>query len=357
MSRKRRSLIRPLTSPLELDAPAPVSDEPAEPSFDPFATDSEAADPGPPPEPPVAPPPPEAPVAAAPTPPPESPEPLDEELPVPVPPRSPSAFPSIPPVLAEPPAEEPVATPEAGMAPVTIPVIDAPYTDEVDNDDAYAAMERDAPPTEEHPLSIARAVHGAHYDAAYTVPQVPETLRRFDAVVGSESFAGTVDPDPSTSDGSLPDVRFDPGRGPRRVAAFPWMAIGAVVLFAVGVLVVSFTVGPIPLAPSDDPGEALAPLPDAPPAPPLEPAPVAEPTPPPPVVPEAAAEPGTLRIRSNKKVSVYINGDYVGMTPETRDVPAGAYEISVVQPGHPDTRQTQQIDVEAGRTRSVRFRF
>ncbi|MEN0066591.1 MAG: PEGA domain-containing protein [Myxococcota bacterium] len=424
MTRKRRSLIRPRTAapkvPLEdSDAPTEVEDPPAEPETPALEALSEKPVPVPedeeatlkvqvdealeppsldaPVDPTDAPPPPVIPESA-------------EAPPPPTPARN--AFPSMPPVVLSPIPEpsEVISAPEDGLAAVAIPLADAPYKDEVGEGDDYADMERDAPPTEDHPLSIARAVHGAHYDAAYTVPQVPETLRRFDAVSGSGSFAGSVEPairmpdppplsapGPDRSEPSLPDVRFDPSVAPPPAGGVPWIALGLIVLFGIGVAAVALTVvEPEPrgvpdlglgAAPTEAPADAAPPTPieespvEASPEPASRPAvdpepPVPEapaPLPTPEAAPEEAAvvaapvegeaeadpapEPGSLRIRSNKKAWVSIDGKPVGLTPKTVEVPPGPHTITVVQPGQPDTRQTRTVEARSGKTDSVRFAF
>ncbi|MEM6928651.1 MAG: hypothetical protein AAF602_17065, partial [Myxococcota bacterium] len=255
--------------------------------------------------------------------------------------------------------------------------------------------------------SMARAVHGAHYDAAYTVPQVPETLRRFDAVTSSDSFAGSVEtaarapdppdhPTPPTLDAATPDVRFDPNaKAPRSGGGVPWAAIGGLLLFALGGVAVLLTVlGPPELGVPDPPEDAglggLQPA-AAPPEAPAEARPAAsvQPTPArrrarpsaaiaplptrttaepasPPEVPAEPIEPvaatGMLRIRSNKRALVKIDDESVGLTRSGLaafeiELPAGSHTIEVMQPGQRDTRQFRTTEIEAGGEQTIRFTF
>ncbi|MEO0604000.1 MAG: hypothetical protein AAF211_21365, partial [Myxococcota bacterium] len=331
------------------------------------------------------------------------------------------AFPSLPPliplpeplaaaspVLPPPRAEVPTEPPETVPSP-DLPIVDTPLADEVTARVA-PSQAMTVPPAVKAESSMARAVHGAHYDAAYTVPQVPETLRRFDAVASSDSFAGSVEtaarapdppdhPTPPTLDAAVPDVRFDPkAQATQSRGGVPWVAIGGLLLFALGVVAVLLTVlGPPELGlpePEEDPGLGpLQPAAAAPVAPAAEmpevsvqPAPARlrsrptaaiaplatrtaaepDPTPEPAAEPAEPAEPvavtGMLRIRSNKRALVKIDDESVGLTPSGLaafeiELSAGPHTIEVMQPGQRDTRQIRTTEIEAGGEQTVRFTF
>ncbi|HHO49991.1 MAG TPA: hypothetical protein ENK18_03760 [Deltaproteobacteria bacterium] len=96
------------------------------------------------------------------------------------------------------------------------------------------------------------------------------------------------------------------------------------------------------------------------PEPAPEPAPVVEapkPTRRPPPKPVAAAA-GTLKIRSNRKVLVYVNGEALGYTPQDFPASPGQYTISAMVPGQPKTRQTHSATLgKDGTTVPVQFTF
>ncbi len=94
------------------------------------------------------------------------------------------------------------------------------------------------------------------------------------------------------------------------------------------------------------------------PAPAAAPAPRAAPAPEPEAPAPAAATAGTLNIRSNRRVIVYVNDSAIGYTPVEHPVPVGAYSIRAMVPGMPDTQQTRQAAVEtAGQAVAVTFSF
>lgn len=403
MTRKRRTLIRnrpaPSATPVgptdSASEPPPVDDVVPQPVEIPAEVDT-PTDKVPLP-------------TKAPAPEPPTPAPLEPEEPPAAVVRDPTpahqAFPSLPSLT---PLPEPLAAGLSKPSPKTeapapvgldVPVVDAPYANEVTATDDFSRMELDAPPTDEAPVSIARAVHGAHYDAAYTVPQVPENLRRFDAVPSSDDFAVKVEtaaraPDPPDAtpapslDQSLPDVRFDPSRGkPPPASTSPWFVVGGLVLFGLGVAAVMLTVlGPpdlggtevtedVGLPPLEPTAPAAAPSttpipasePWSPPRPrrsraapaPIEqpatndtPASTPEPLPGPP-----AALPGTLKVRSNKRALVWVEDAPPDLTPLEVDLPPGIYTVRAMQPGQPDTLQTREVEVEAEQANVVDLRF
>lgn len=67
---------------------------------------------------------------------------------------------------------------------------------------------------------------------------------------------------------------------------------------------------------------------------------------------------GTLKIRSNRKVLVYVNDEAIGYTPQNYPAPPGSYQISAMVPGQPKTRQTHRATLEqGGSTVPVQFTF
>ncbi len=97
-----------------------------------------------------------------------------------------------------------------------------------------------------------------------------------------------------------------------------------------------------------------------------EPAPVAAPRPPPVPLPAAVREQpkpaastkGTLKIRSNRRVLVYVNDQAIGYTPQDYKVEPGDYRVAAMVPGQPKTRQTRQATVgDSGNTAPVDFNF
>lgn len=106
-------------------------------------------------------------------------------------------------------------------------------------------------------------------------------------------------------------------------------------------------------APEPAPEPAPAPVPKAQP----EPAPRPRPAP----KPQPAAQPvstkGTLKIRSNRRVLVYVNGQAIGYTPQDYKVDPGSFQVSAMVPGNPSTKQTRDAAVPAGATVPVDFTF
>jgi hypothetical protein len=110
----------------------------------------------------------------------------------------------------------------------------------------------------------------------------------------------------------------------------------------------------------DDPDEGTeGDADEATPAPAPQPQPRAQPRPQPrpDPKPEAAAR-GTLKIRSNRRVLVYVNGQAIGYTPQDYKVNPGDYSISAMVPGQPNTKQTRDASIsDAGTTTPVDFTF
>lgn len=80
----------------------------------------------------------------------------------------------------------------------------------------------------------------------------------------------------------------------------------------------------------------------------------ASPLPPPPA---AAMVNGTLKIRSNRRVLVKVNGQPRDYSPVDLPVPSGNYLITVSLPGRPDTEQTREVELEPGSVHPVNFTF
>lgn len=66
---------------------------------------------------------------------------------------------------------------------------------------------------------------------------------------------------------------------------------------------------------------------------------------------------GTLKIRSNRRVLVKVNGQPKDYTPLDLPADAGAYTISAALPGKPDSEQSFSIDLKSGVTEAVNFSF
>ncbi len=66
---------------------------------------------------------------------------------------------------------------------------------------------------------------------------------------------------------------------------------------------------------------------------------------------------GTLKIRSNRRVLVKVNGQPKDYTPLDLPADAGAYSITAALPGKPDSEQSFTVDLKSGVTESVNFSF
>ncbi len=116
---------------------------------------------------------------------------------------------------------------------------------------------------------------------------------------------------------------------------------------------------PAPVVPAPAPAPAPAPVPVAAPAPAPAPAAAPAPTPAPTPKPAATAETtGTLNIKSNRRVLVYVNGAPVGYAPTDYKGKPGAYTVSAMVPGQPETKQTKDAKIDAaGANATVNFTF
>jgi hypothetical protein len=94
------------------------------------------------------------------------------------------------------------------------------------------------------------------------------------------------------------------------------------------------------------------------PAPRPRPRPRAVPKPDPVPTAAPAAAKGTLKVRSNRRVLVYVNGAAIGYTPQDYKVSPGDYSVSASVPGQPGTKQTKDTSIAAaGATVAVEFNF
>lgn len=66
---------------------------------------------------------------------------------------------------------------------------------------------------------------------------------------------------------------------------------------------------------------------------------------------------GTLKIRSNRRVLVKINGQAKDYTPLDLPADPGKYTVTAALPGKPDSEQTFSIDLKSGSMESVNFSF
>jgi len=67
---------------------------------------------------------------------------------------------------------------------------------------------------------------------------------------------------------------------------------------------------------------------------------------------------GAIKITSNRRVLVYVNGSPVGYAPTEYKGKPGTYSISAMVPGQPDTRQTLDAKIEAADSRvTLNFTF
>lgn len=116
----------------------------------------------------------------------------------------------------------------------------------------------------------------------------------------------------------------------------------------------------IPVAPAaipapPPPAAAAAPVP-APPAAKAAPKPLVK-LPTKPIKKETAAKTGRLKLRSNQRVLVKVNGRATDFTPFELDLAPGTYRVTAAVPGRPDSEQTQSVTIAAGDTLPVSFSF
>lgn len=108
--------------------------------------------------------------------------------------------------------------------------------------------------------------------------------------------------------------------------------------------------------PVPEPAPAPEPVPAAPkPAPaPTAPKPRPAPKPAPAAAPAAR---GTLKIRSNRRVLVYVDDRAVGYAPQDLPASPGEHTVSAMIAGRPASKRNETVKVEAGGTASVDFTF
>ena len=109
-------------------------------------------------------------------------------------------------------------------------------------------------------------------------------------------------------------------------------------------------------APKAAPEPAAAPAPKAAPEPAAAPAPKAAPEPP--VAPKPVALASVIKVRSNRKVLIYVDGKAEGHTPIDVSVGVGAHQVMGMLRGRPDSKQTNSVTIEElGDSPSVSFTF
>ena len=107
-------------------------------------------------------------------------------------------------------------------------------------------------------------------------------------------------------------------------------------------------------APAPEP--AAAPAPKAAPEPAAAPASKAAPNPP--VAPKPVALFSVIKVRSNRKVLIYVDGKAEGHTPIDVSVGVGAHKVMGMLRGRPDSKQTNSVTIEElGDSPSVSFTF
>ena len=64
-----------------------------------------------------------------------------------------------------------------------------------------------------------------------------------------------------------------------------------------------------------------------------------------------------MQINSNRRVMVYVDGKAIGFTPRTYKAPAGPLSVSAMIPRQPQSKQTQEVSVRGGATKTIDFTF
>lgn len=182
------------------------------------------------------------------------------------------------------------------------------------------------------------------------LPRVPGALTGRSAVVTATipktHQANAVQAPPPPAPQRAPAPTQQPSDGPGLLAAILVSVLGVLTAVGIAYAVLSSS-GFRPQEPS---AEGLTARPAAGVA--------AGPATPPSADAVAASERGLLRVRSNLKVLVYVDGVQVGMTPQDQTVVAGSHEVSAVIPGQPATRQVRNVEVGTdGGTVEVLFEY
>lgn len=309
--------------------------------------------------------------------------------------------------------------PSSAYRPATVTAIDAPVAQDLFGEGGYEELDGLAPPSEEAPAQVMEDV-GQPYTTPYTVPEpppIPGILDRFTPSPAQRTEIGSrrKKPDYLADDG--PKVKdFRPTPAPsrreertrqapaaqasitvvRRPAEEPQGGNRGAVLGVLGILfgllglgaliaagVVLWIAKTTPAADEEptaipttdvevrdrmgdrDPNE-LPPVQDLPTPSEVAPADGEDlEAPPLPAAPKAAPEPskaevttGTLRIKSNRRVLVYVDDKAMGYTPQTVEVKPGKYRVLAMMPGQPNTKQARDANVSAaGAAVNVDFSF
>lgn len=308
-----------------------------------------------------------------------------------------------------PPRWHPTAYRAAGVQ-----AVDAPVAEDMFDEGGYEDFEDLAPPTDEGPAQVMEDV-GQPYTTPFTVPEpppIPGIVDRFTPPPAQRTEIGSRRKKPDFLGEEAPKAKDfrptpAPGRGDRPRAAPPVprqrptmpeepppssgrgtvLAVvgGLLGLIGLGSLAASVVVfylatarpgadeedeGPAPIPTGDltvrDPDATKTDLPPVQPMPNDAPQPEdfeadapKPPTPgPAPAPAPAAASKGTLKIRSNRRVLVYLDDKVVGYTPQTITVDPGKYSILAMMPGQPNTKQAREAKVTGpGATVNVDFSF
>ncbi|MBN2800872.1 MAG: hypothetical protein JXX28_17175 [Deltaproteobacteria bacterium] len=197
----------------------------------------------------------------------------------------------------------------------------------------------------------------------------------FDSDFGGESVIGVNQPPalPKYLSTSTPAPTHSPRQKPKESAKPVMIALIAGGTFAVVLVLVAvglWYAGILPpaapvtppapveaVAPPAQPEEVAAPA-EAPPAvpvaPPVEEVVVVEkpaPAPPP------TAPPGTLQIRSNRRVLVSVNGEPVGYPPLNLKRPPGEYVITAEMQGRTGAKERKDVRLDSGEVEPIRLTF
>jgi hypothetical protein len=106
-------------------------------------------------------------------------------------------------------------------------------------------------------------------------------------------------------------------------------------------------------APVPDP-EPASPKPSPSPAP-SRPRPAPAPSPAP--AAPAASSKGMLKVRSNRRVLIYVDDRAVGYAPQDVETSAGSHTVSAMIPGRPASKRSETVSVSEGGSASVDFTF
>ncbi len=257
-------------------------------------------------------------------------------------------------------------------------------------------LDRFTPPPVERQVGAVGGEAPVFEDPGYSQPTVQDGSQAFGGRPSYLDTPGPSDraPEPVAKSKKPPTRDYDDDdddvggggipMGPVLILAAA-LFLGVVVVGGLGVVVIGLGAGSTQVNTSDDGGEPDVepgvelrndmrqkpgligvepePEPDPEPSPSPSPAPVPAPAPtrpapaPKPAPAPAASTKSVLKVRSNRRVLIYVDDRAVGYAPQDVETTPGSHTVSAMIAGRPASKRTESVSVSEGGTASVDFTF